>query len=81
MSRTIPVFVNAARVDVRDDATVLDAVRALDANAARDVEQGTRIATDSRGLPVPPETRLQAGAIVRLVSARERDAAGGDDAE
>lgn len=81
MSRTIPVFVNAARVDVRDDATALDAVRALDADAAREVERGARSITDSRGLPVPPDTRLHAGAIFRLVSARDRDPLAGGDAE
>jgi hypothetical protein len=75
MSRTIPVFVNAARVDVRADATALDAVRAFDAEAAGEVERGTRLVTDSRGLPVAPDAPLQAGSIFRLVSARERDAA------
>jgi hypothetical protein len=79
MSRTIPVFVNAARVDARDDATALDAVRALDAAAADEVAQGTRIITDSRGLPVPPDTRLHAGAIFRLVAARDREALAGSD--
>jgi hypothetical protein len=75
MNRIIPVFVNGALVEVADGATVLDAVRALDAALAREVEQGTRIVTDSRGLPSMPEESAYAGAIYRLISARERDAA------
>lgn len=78
MSRTIPVFVNAARVDVRDDATALEAVRAFDAEAAVEVERGTRLVTDSRGLPVAADAPVAAGSIFRLVSARERDAAPGE---
>jgi hypothetical protein len=81
MSRIIPVFVNGARVEVADSATALDAVRARDAELARAVEQGTRIVADSRGLPIAPETPVFGGAIFRLISARERDAAADADAD
>jgi antitoxin (DNA-binding transcriptional repressor) of toxin-antitoxin stability system len=75
MTRIIPVFVNGARVEVADGATALDAIRARDAELARAVEQGTRVVADSRGLPIAPDTPVHGGAIFRLVSARERDAA------
>jgi hypothetical protein len=79
MSRIIPVFVNGACVRVDDSATVLDAVRAHDAELAHAVEQGTRIVADSRGLPILPEATVYGGAIFRLISARERDAAADAD--
>lgn len=75
MSRTIPVFVNGTRVEVRNDATALDAIRAWNADAARDVAQGARVVTDSRGLPIPAESVVHAGAIFRLIPARQSDAA------
>ena len=51
-------------------ATALDAVRAADATAAADVQAGTRVITDSRGLPADPASPVHGGAIYRLVSAR-----------
>lgn len=80
MTRTIPVFVNAARVDVRDDASALDAVRAWRADAAREVEEGTLLVTDSRGLPIDAASRVHGGAIFRLVRAREQGAGDPSDA-
>lgn len=75
MTRLIPVFVNGARVEIRDDATALDAVRAWDAAAGAALAAGARALTDSRGLPVDAAAPLSAGAIFRLVGARDRDAA------
>lgn len=69
---TVRVFVNAAGVDVPEGATALDAVRLLDAEAARAIEAGTRALTDSRGLPAAPEAPVYGGAIFRLVGVRER---------
>ena len=74
MSRTIPVFVNAQRLEVDADSTALDAVRTWNADAARDVEEGARVVLDSRGLPIPADTRVYGGAIFRLISARGHDA-------
>jgi len=74
MSRAIPVFVNGALVEMSDGATALDAVRAIDPAAARDVEAGARLVTDSRGLPVAPDAPARAGSIFRVISARARDA-------
>jgi len=78
MTDRLVVFVNGARLDVSSPATALDAVHAWSADAARDVEQGARSLTDSRGLPLPADAPLHAGAIVRVVSARERPT---DDAD
>jgi hypothetical protein len=77
---TVPlvVFVNGARVDVAPSSTALEAVRAWDADAAGEVARGIRTLTDSRGLALPPDTPLYAGAIVRVVAARDRAA---DDAD
>jgi hypothetical protein len=71
--RLVPVFVNGARVEVPADAPVLDAVRRWDAEAARDVEAGRRGLTDGRGLPCDPSAPLAAGAIVRVLRARDAD--------
>ena len=71
---TVPVYVNGARVEAPAERSVLDAVRQWDAEAAREVEAGTRHLTDSRGLPLDPATRAAAGTIVRVLRARERDA-------
>lgn len=60
------VFVNAERVEVARDATVLDAVRAWRASDAPAVEEGRIIVTDSRGLPTPATAALTGGAILRL---------------
>jgi hypothetical protein len=75
----ISVFVNAQRLEVDADSTALDAVRRWNADAARDVEKGARVVLDSRGLPIPADTRVYGGAIFRLISARGHDAASADD--
>ena len=75
----VRVFVNAAGVDVPPGATALDAVRAWNADAARDVADGARLITDSRGLPIDGATPMSAGSILRLVANRGRDAAAEPD--
>ena len=75
MSDTVRVYVNGRGVDVPAHATALDAVRAADAAAGDAVERGVRLITDSRGLPTAPTAPMYAGAILRLVAARGRDAA------
>lgn len=73
VSRPIPVYVNGERVEVTPPATMLDAVRTWSTTAAREVEQGRRVITDSRGLPVDGAGPVEAGTIVRLVPARDRE--------
>ena len=70
MTDTVRVFVNSAGLDVPATATALDAVRAWDADEADAVSRGQRAITDSRGLPVPSERSVYAGAIFRLVGSR-----------
>ena len=69
---TVRVYVNGTGVDAPANGTALDAVRLWDADAAAEVERGTRALTDSRGLPAPPDTPLHGGAIFRLVSGKSR---------
>lgn len=75
MTRLIPVFVNGTRVEIRDDATALDAVRAWNADAGAALAAGARALTDSRGLPVDAGAPLAAGSIFRLTAGRDREAA------
>ena len=65
----VVVFVNARRLELPAGATVLDAVRAWSADAAREVERGARVVTDSRGLPTAADAPVFAGAIFRLTTA------------
>ena len=69
---TIPVYVNASRVDVPAGSTALDAVRAWSADAADEVSTGGRGIVDSRGLPLDPAAPMSAGSILRLVVVRKR---------
>jgi hypothetical protein len=78
---TIRVFVNANGVDVAHGASALDAVRAWNADAAAEVTGGTRLITDSRGLPIDGGTPMNAGSILRLIANRARDAAASAAAE
>jgi hypothetical protein len=75
MPASIRVFVNASGIDVPSGSTALDAVRAFDASAAQEVSGGTRIITDSRGLPIDGATPMSAGSILRLIANRNRSAA------
>ena len=70
---SVRVFVNANAVDVPTGATALDAVRAWNSAAADAVVAGARLITDSRGLPVPAESRSSAGSIFRVVAHRAAD--------
>lgn len=67
-------FVNGTAVDVDRGATLLDAVRALDAVLADAVAAGTRAIADSRGLVVDALTPVTGGAVLRVVSSNARRA-------
>lgn len=73
------VFVNSAGVTVPAGSTVIDAVAAFDAAAAAEVRAGTRAVADSRGIVVPSDTPLSGGYVMRLVSARQKAGAAGDE--
>ena len=74
MTETVRVFVNGRAFDARAGGTALDAVALHAAADAERVRAGALLVTDSRGLPVPPETPLFNGTVLRLVPNRERDA-------
>jgi hypothetical protein len=69
----VRVFVNARGYDLPETATALDAIRAADSVEADGVEAGTRLISDSRGLPVPPATQVYGGVIYRTTANRTRD--------
>ena len=75
MSSSIRIFVNGSGVDVATGSTAIDAVRAWNADAAQEVTGGTRLITDSRGLPIDGSTPMNAGSILRLIPKRDRAAA------
>jgi hypothetical protein len=68
------VFVNSTPLDLPSGASALDAVHAFDAGEATAVSAGSRLITDSRGLPLDPTTVMHAGGILRVVAARPRSA-------
>ena len=70
MSNGVRVFVNATAVSVPAGSTALDAVRAWRPDDAADVAAGRSLVTDSRGLPVAADTRVQAGSIFRVIPNR-----------
>ena len=59
-------------------ATALDAVRVWSADAAREVEQNLSLITDTRGLPIPADTPVTSGSILRLIPVREHASTRGD---
>jgi hypothetical protein len=72
--RMVRVFVNAIGVEVPGGSTALDAVRVWNDEAATAVESGTRLITDSRGLPIDGGVTMPAGSILRVVAVRDRTA-------
>lgn len=82
MTELLRVFVNGAGVSLPPGSTVLDAIDAADSAAGAQVRAGTRLVSDSRGIPVASDTPLSGGYVMRLVSARQRtDVADASDAE
>jgi hypothetical protein len=67
---SIRVFVNGTGLSVAHGKTVIDAVRAFDLAEAEAAIGGARAVTDSRGLPLPLDTPLTGGTVLRIVSAR-----------
>lgn len=79
MNGTTIVFVEGTRLELPVASTALDAVRARSAAAATEVEEGKRVITDSRGLPVASDTPIHGGAIFRVVANRAAGAGDADD--
>jgi hypothetical protein len=70
MTTTVRVFVNAAALDVDSGSTALDCVRRWRADEADAVAAGSRLITDSRGLPISGNAPASAGSIYRTVPNR-----------
>jgi hypothetical protein len=77
MTDTVRVFVNATPVDVPRGATALECVRSWRADEAQAVVSGTRLITDSRGLPIDAAAPSPAGSIYRTIANRRREDAAG----
>ena len=73
MTGTVRVFVNGKGYDATAGDTALDAVALHAAADAERVRAGALLVTDSRGLPIPADTPLFNGAVLRLIPHRERD--------
>ncbi len=72
MSDPIPVFIDERLVRLDPGATVADAVDAFGGEAPARLAAGTAYVTDGRGIRLPADAPLHAGAILRLVvSARQ----------
>jgi hypothetical protein len=67
---TIRVFVNATALDAPAGASALECVRVWRAEEADSVTHGTRIITDSRGLPIAADSAATAGSIYRTIPNR-----------
>ena len=74
-AKTVRVFVNAIGVIVPAGSSILDAVRRWNESEANAVEQGEKMVTDSRGLPIDGGERVSAGSIFRLLPVRKRGVA------
>jgi len=79
MTEPLRVFVNGTGLSVPSGSTVIDAIEAADPAAAAAVRAGTRAVADSRGIPVSADTPLSGGYVVRLISARAKADATGDE--
>ena len=71
---TITVFVNDRPVSVPAGATASAAIGAHDPALAARVADGSGLATDARGIELPGDTILHAGAILRVVVRARRGA-------
>jgi hypothetical protein len=73
MSDTVRVFVDGRGLDAPAGGTALDAVAARSPSDAEAVRAGRLLVTDSRGLPISPDTLLFNGAVLRVIPNRARD--------
>jgi hypothetical protein len=64
------IYFDGEGVDAADGCSAMDALRSHDPVKAEMLADGSRILTDSRGLPIAPESPAFAGAIYRVVSSR-----------
>ena len=72
------VFVNGAPVEVEPGSDVRAALHASDPAMEAGAAAGTALVTDARGIPVPLDALLAAGAILRVVVRARRGASDAD---
>jgi hypothetical protein len=72
MSDTIRVFVNTRALDLPPGSDVRQALRAFDADLDAALASGAAYVTDGRGIEIEPTTRLESGAILRVVKRAQR---------
>lgn len=70
MSGQVRIYIDAKPVDASRGSQLIDALAAASPADAEQVRGGSRMITDSRGLPAAPESEVYDGAIFRIVSAR-----------
>ena len=75
MTQTTRVFVDGIGLDVPSGSSARDAVALHSAPKGAQVDDGSVLITDSRGLPIPGDTPTHNGAVFRLIPNRSRDAA------
>lgn len=73
MSDSVRIYIDAKPVDAGRGSTLIDALASVQPDQADQVRAGRRMLTDSRGLPAAPESEVFAGAIYRVVSARQTE--------
>jgi hypothetical protein len=69
------VFVNATPVDVAAGSDVGAAIRAHDPTLEASARAGAALVTDGRGIELPLDGALEAGAILRVILRARRPAA------
>jgi hypothetical protein len=71
MANDIRVYVEGKGATVAAGITALDVIRATLPEEAELVAGGEKVITDGRGLPIDQNSQAYAGAIFRIVRARE----------
>jgi hypothetical protein len=73
VSDAIPVFVNGHTVRITAGEPVAGAVALHDPALAAQLAAGTAYVTDGRGIRLPPDAMVHAGAILRVVVSARRE--------
>jgi hypothetical protein len=81
MPDEIRIFLNNQGYTLPAGSTVRDAVRSVAPELLAPAESGEAFVTDGRGLPIPLDTGLPAGAILRVARSSRRGAASSTDAD
>ena len=74
MADDIRIYVNERGVLLPPGATARDALRIAVPDLLPAAEAGSAVVTDGRGLPIPLDTPLEAGAILRAARSSRRAA-------